>query len=299
MQKSLRVGLGLCVAASLGAFAADTTVSQQEVATTTGKSATRSYSYDIKDPCYFTTDCYTVPVGSADINSDRLAPYHAIWTQDVPKDGAWVRAPSTYEETLSVGDDGNWVHVQTNHLGNGMAQVGVRRLDRKTLQILDLTLSFINAPPGQPEQVFYDMTGNSFAAEITLPDGNMTSGQPRDLALPMFDGQIAGLTLAALPLKEGYVATLPMVIPNLGIYWIEASVVARKKINSAAGDKIDVWEVNANWLNLTDGDVYEPGRDGSGGVYYIAVNPGDGVPPVIEYVNDGGIIAWDGVRRNK
>ena len=71
------------------------------------------------------------------------------------------------------------------------------------------------------------------------------------------------------------------------------------EIPTADGLSVAVWEVNANWLNLTDGDVYGPGRDGDGGVYYISVNPGDGVPPVIEYVNSGGIIAWDGVRRNK
>ncbi len=103
--------------------------------------------------------------------------------------------------------------------------------------------------------------------------------------------------MATLPLKEGYVATLPMIIPNLGIFWIEATVISKNKIPTADGANQEVWEVNANWLNLNVGEVYEPGRDGDGGVYYIAVNPGNGVPPVIEYVNDGAVIAWDGVRR--
>ncbi len=143
------------------------------------------------------------------------------------------------------------------------------------------------------------MTGENFAADVTFADGRKVQGQPRDLAMPMFAGQIGGLTFAALPLRAGYVATLPMVIPNLGIYWIEASVIGKKMIPTADGGSVEVWEVNANWFNLTDGDIYEPGRDGDGGVYYIAVTPGDGIPPVIEYVNNGAIIAWDGVRRNR
>lgn len=262
----------------------------------TDQAQTRSYSYDVSDQCYYTSACYTVQVGSPEIDPSRLKPYHAFWTQDVPKDGGWVRVPATFEETLAIDEDGNWKHTQIIRPGDGSANIGTRILDRSTLQILSLTLSFENGPPQQPAKVVYDMTGNSFAANVSFADGRTTTGQSRDLAMPMFDGQIGGLILSALPLRGGYVATLPMVIPNLGIYWIEASVVGKKRISTADGASVEVWEVNANWLNLTDGDVYPPGRDGSGGVYYIATSPTDGMPAVIEYVNDGGIIAWDGVR---
>jgi hypothetical protein len=113
----------------------------------------------------------------------------------------------------------------------------------------------------------------------------------------MFEGQIGGLTLATLPLTDGYTATLPMIIPTLGIYWIEASVKGKKTIMTEGGDSVETWEVDANWFNLTDGDIYEPGRDGDGGTYYIALNPGNGIPPVIEYANKGAGVTWDGVRR--
>lgn len=258
----------------------------------------REYSYDIDDQCYYTSACYSVTVGSSAIDTSRLKPYHAMWTQDVPGDGGWVRSQGTFEESLSQDEDGNWRHVQIQRPGNGSASIGTRRLDGKTFQILDLTLEFEDMPPEQPAKVFYNMTGDSFAADITMNSGEKKQGKPRKLAMPMFDGQIGGLVISALPLKEKYVATLPMVIPNLGIYWIEASVVGRKEIPTADGASVEVWEVNANWFNLTDGDIYGPGRDGSGGVYYIAVEPGDGIPPVIEYVNNGAIIAWDGVRKD-
>ncbi|PHR94145.1 MAG: hypothetical protein COA69_00680 [Robiginitomaculum sp.] len=256
------------------------------------------YSYDAEDKCYYTSACYSVVVGSSEINTARLKPYHAIWSQSNPdKDGAWVKSPATFEEILKIGADGQWIHVQKSHMGGGMAQVQTRTLDKKTWQVLDMTITYENGPSNAPQKVFYDLTGDNFTADITLSDGKHQTGKVRKKALAMFDGQIGGLTLAALPLSENYTATLPMIIPNLGIYWIEATVVGRKTIPTADGSSQDVWEVNANWFNLTDGDIYEPGREGDGGVYYIAVNPGDGVPSVIEYANSGAVISWDGVRR--
>ena len=288
---------GLAAAGVLSWFLVTGCAATDQVSNSDVKAQARTYSYDVNDQCYYTSDCYSVQVGSPEVSTSRLAPYHAVWTQDAPNEGEWVRTQATFEEMLSVGSDGQWVHIQKNHLGNGMVKIDTRRLDRKTLQVLDLTIEFENAPPEQPAKVYYDMTGDSFAADVTFADGRKVTGQARDLAMPMFDGQIAGLTIAALPLADGYVATLPMVIPNLGIYWIEVSVVGKKEIQAGDAKSIPVWEVNANWLNLTDGDIYEPGRGGDGGVYYIAVNPGDGVPPVIEYANSGTIIAWDGIRR--
>ena len=255
------------------------------------------YSYDVSDTCYYTSECYTVQVGSGDVDSSRLKPYRAMWTQDVPQDGVWVRGATTFEEKLSVDEEGNWKHVQTVRQPDGSATIGTRILERDTLQVLNNTLELKGMAPEQPEKVIYDLAGDSFAADVYFSDGRKVQGQSRDLAMPMFDGQIGGLTLAALPLRTGYVATLPMVIPNLGIYWIEASVVGKSYIPTADGSQVEVWEVNANWFNLTDGDIYEPGRDGDGGVYYIAVNPGEGIPHVVEYANNGAIISWDGIRR--
>lgn len=255
-----------------------------------------SYPSDYKDECYKTPDCYSVVVGSAQINSSKLSPYHAKWTQSSLQNGEFQKTPGGFEESLSVAEDGNWVHIQTIRPGDGTALIGTRRLDHATLEVLDLTLEFENMP-SQPAKVFYELTGNSFAADITFADGKTATGKTRSKALPMFDGQIAGLTLAALPLAEGYTATLPMIIPNLGVYWIEASVIGRRNHPTADGRHVAVWEVNANWLNLSDGDIYAPGKDGSGGVYFIAIEPGDGIPHVVEYVNNGGTIQWDGVRR--
>jgi len=252
---------------------------------------------DYKDPCYATNECYSVPVGSEQVDTVLLKPYHAIWTQHNPENGKMVKSPGSFEEILSLTKNGQWLHVQKTRMRNGMVKIETSILDRATWQYLSLTITYENGPDNIPAQVFYDLTKDDYTAKVTLKDGSVKSGKTRTKSLAMFNGQIGGLAMATLPLKERYVATLPMIIPNLGIFWIEATVIAKKTIPTADGASQEVWEVNANWLNLNVGEVYEPGRDGDGGVYYIAVNPGNGVPPVIEYVNDGAVIAWDGVRR--
>ncbi len=34
--------------------------------------SSRAYSYDVNDECYYTSDCYTVPVGSPGVDAGRL-----------------------------------------------------------------------------------------------------------------------------------------------------------------------------------------------------------------------------------
>lgn len=175
--------------------------------------------------------------------------------------------------------------------------VAMRMLDGETLQLLSIEIEFPDPQEGQPSRVWYDMTGDMFQPKLTFADGSTRSGGPeRPLVQPMFDGQIAGVVISALPLRAGYSATMPMVIPNLGIYWLEITVSAKTEISSEDGLSIPVWEVMANWFNLTDGDIYPPGRDQTGGIYYIAVEPGEGVPHVIEYANSGGVIKWVGAK---
>ncbi len=257
----------------------------------------KTYSYDITDDCYYTSKCYSVLVGSKQIDTSKLSPANARWSQRTLKDGKWVTSPGTFDEKLTQLQGGHWQHVQTILVGGKARKTETRVFDKDTLQVLNLTMEFANPPEGAPKQVFYDLTQDDFSADITMPDGTQAKGKTRTKALPMFDGQVAGLTLAALPLSEGYSATMPMIIPNLGIYWIEAKVIDRRMLAIENGESIEVWEVTANWLNLGDGDIYEPGPDADGGSYYMAVTPGDGVPAVIEYANSGARITWDGIRR--
>jgi len=258
---------------------------------------TKVYSYDITDDCYYTSECYSVVVGSKQIDTSKLVPAHARWSQRTLKDGKWEVSPGIFDEKLIQLPGGNWQHVQTILAGGQIRKIETRVFAKDTLQVLNLTLAFPNPQAGAPKQVFYDLTQDDFSADITMPDGTQAKGKPRTKALPMFDGQVAGLAIAALPLSEGYTATMPMIIPNLGIYWIEVKVIDRLMLAIENGETVEVWEVTANWLNLSDGDVYEPGPDADGGSYYMAVTPGNGVPAVIEYANSGARITWDGIRR--
>lgn len=256
---------------------------------------TVQYPENHKDICYQTQACYSVPVGSSDISPDRLKPYSAKWIRSEKQDGQLVRTSVVFEETLSFDESGNWQHVQSIKANDATNVRGTRVLDKQTLEVLSLELLFQNATEGQPSKVHYDLTETEYAANVIFKDGREQKGQARRKAIPMFDGQIAGIAIAALPLRQGYVATLPMIIPNLGVYWVEVTVMGQQTISVGEHSNIDVWEVNTHWLNLTDGDMYPAGREGSGGVYYIAVNPEEGMPHVIEYANDTGVISWDGV----
>lgn len=249
--------------------------------------------------CYQAVECHSVPVGSSAINSAQLSPYHAKWTQSLPQDGEWVETPGGFEERLVMGDDGHWKHMQIVGPDDESRVTGIRRLDRETLQVLDQTVEFKNRPDDHPVSLFLDLTGNEYAAEMVFPNGETRSGPANSLAMPMFDGQIFGVALAALPLEKGFVGSLPAVLAHTGAsYWVEATVVGRQAIATADGNTQDVWEVATKWIDHDSGGVSEGGRNEAGGAYYIAISPESGVPHVIEYVNNGVSIVWDGVRRS-
>jgi len=256
-----------------------------------------SHPSDHTDPCYASSDCYSVTVGSKAVDSTRLAPYHAIWVQQRVVDGKPTASPATFEERLQREANGHWLHTQIQRPGNGMAITGLRTLDGKTLALNGMQLQIDNGPAEQPTQVDYLIEADGHTGTAQFADGTEKAGTKKPLSMRMFDGHIGGISFASLPLAEGYTASLPMLIPNLGKYWIEAKVRGKKSIVSPAGESIQTWEVDAKWLNLGTGDIYPGGRDGSGGTYYIAIEPGNGVPPVVEYANENAVITWDGVRR--
>ena len=118
------------------------------------------------------------------------------------------------------------------------------------------------------------------------------------LPMPVFDGWIAGLAIAALPLDEGYWASIPTATYIFkGVHHLTAKVVGRQMLETPLGEMIDVWAVEAEWVDLGSGDIYEPGPAGAGGLYHIAVTPGDGVPYVVKYEAQSNPIMWDGVRQ--
>ncbi len=280
-----------------GVYISENVFAEQRTESTTPQQL--KVSADTTDNCYQELECYSVAVGSADVDSSRLRLYHAKWTQSVPQDGEWVKTPSIFEERLEVAENGHWKHTQINPPGDGTNIIGIRTLDRQTLQVLDEEIEFENKPAEHPTRLFYDLTGDQFVSQTTFANGETKQGEPQALAMPMFDGQILGVALSALPLRQGYTATLPALLAHSSSsYWVEAQVTDRKQFATADGGTQDVWEVSTKWVDHNSGGVSAGGRDEAGGAYYITVNPVEGVPRVIEYANNGVRITWDGIHRN-
>lgn len=234
---------------------------------------------------------YTTPVGAAEMNAERIQPYHARWTSP----------GGVFEEKLVAENKTVWEHEQIAYQGNGAEAIKVstetRRLSRADLRSLSWSRVFHVESPNLPyRNVSVETNGNHYSGLMTKMDGG---NAPYDAALPMpvFDGWIAGLAIAALPLKEDYWASLPTATHLFkGIHHLTIRVVAREEYETPRGEKIDAWAVEAEWVDLGSGDIYEPGAEGDGGVYHIAVEPGGGVPYVLKYEAQSNPIAWDGER---
>lgn len=283
--------------ATLAPACADTQALDRSPSTNAVVGSEIDYPSDFKDPCYSTINCYSAYVGSGLIQGSRLAPFHARWDVYSIIDGKRFSGGSTFEERLERTASGNWRHTQIARPGDGTSNTGYRELHRDTIQILSARIEFENMPDDHPVSLDYDLSGSEYSAQVTMQDGTEVAGSSQSIPIPTYDGQIAGVALSALPLEKGAVYTLPILIAHTkSKYWVEATVAGKTVIQPVGSDAIPVWEVNTKWVDLGSGSVSESGADKSGGAYYVAVTPGNGVPPVVEYINSGVAVVWDGVR---
>lgn len=249
------------------------------------------------------TSEYSVPVGSPAINAADIRPYHAIWNN----------GPGIIEERLTEADDGHLQHVQRGYAPLSretidevaaedpyLAVIETRLLSAATLASAYMRREVLRALPDPAAHRIIEVAADEegYAGLATTAGGMIESWQLRT-GYPSFDGWIAGLTIAALPLDTGYTASLPTVTHLFrGSHSLTVTVTGQAMVTVGNGDQINCWMVEAHWLDHASGDVYEPGPEGDGGTYYIAVNPGGGVPYVVQYVNASANILWDGIRRN-
>ena len=247
-----------------------------------------AFEYDCPSPCY------TVPVGSSAVDETRLQPYRAVWAQIATgTDGA--TNPAAFEETLGQDDDGNWHHVQISRPGEAIV-TQTRTLKARTLESLSLVRTIENGPAHLPTLTRFTTGHGRIDNEQTLADGTQEDTSYA-IGQPNFDGWVAGVIIAALPLEEGYRASLPTTTHSMAAnHQLNVEVIGQAEITALNGAVVDAWEVEAEWFDLASGDIYPAGREGSGGTYYIALNPGAGVPHVVEYAAQGFSILWDGNR---
>lgn len=236
---------------------------------------------------------YTTPVGAVELRADHIAPYRARWNT----------ANGAIEETLEVDDRARLRHIQRAYrkVEDDLELVATetRILSRDDLRSLSWDRQHhVDVSASLPfSAVHGEMRRGRFVGEMTTHDGDAAAYEFATPG-PSFDGWIAGLAIAALPLREGYWASLPTTTHIMkGNHHLTARVTGEDVYETPRGEAIPVWRVEAEWVHLESADIYDPGADGSGGVYAIAKAPGDGVPYVVAYENQQAAILWDGVRR--
>lgn len=240
---------------------------------------------------------YTAPVGARVYDLSKLQPYTAGWIQSIKNEETW-EVVGTVEETLDFDEAGNRRHVtfQQREGSNAKARV-TRTLAKDNFTPLHFLKTLENGPPEAPVEINFDIGPLDVRGYYLAADGTKKP-YSKEFPVPTFDGSIIGLVIATMPLEEDYRETFPTSIPTLNAsYWLEIKVTGKIPYEVVTGEVIEVWEVTANWYNIDAQDWYPPGRDDWGGAYYIAVEPGNGVPYVVEYAHSTLIYAWDGVRR--
>ncbi len=91
------------------------------------------------------------------------------------------------------------------------------------------------------------------------------------LDMKMFEVGTHDIWLAALPLRDGYTARLPMIFASTGVkYWAVPRVVGSERVDVGDGTPREAWVVEMNWWGMGAANVAEnystgAGKNGSGG----------------------------------
>ncbi len=238
-------------------------------------------------------EAVSVLPGNGMVVGSALTAYDASWQSRDNQTGEWQdRAVIT--EALTVEGD-RWVRVQETKRPAWGVQTRVE-MDRATLRPLFLRRTLL---PNTPQQVMDQLAANGFVKELeihfngasyethtTAFDGT-TDVKRGEIGEPFFDGSILGLVIAALPLKDGYEARIPILFVDgragdVTPYWVEASVIGSEPVNGKDAMRVDV-----GWAEFDSGVVTSaPGPEAAGGAYWITKNAGGDVPPVPRYRNE-------------
>lgn len=172
-------------------------------------------------------------------------------------------------------------------------------LDAKTLETVSLHREVKGLPEGaglgeKPIISHWDFDGADYTLSVTHSDEPVVSHGALDQ--PMFDGGGLGLVIAALPLKAGYEARIPIAMPldlapELTRYWAIVRVNGRESVTGPDGKDVRAWVVDVDWADYdTDEITSKGGAEESGGAYYVVPRPPEGFPFVPRYVNAGSSI---------
>jgi len=234
---------------------------------------------------------YTVVPGSKEVNAAKIQPYEAHWNQLALGEGGLKDTGVRFREVLER--DGDTLrHMQSILRDDETLMMETRILARDTLVPVELRREASNPPEGHAKSASLKLDGLTYAGSKTLADGT-SEPYEHSVELPSFDGWIAGVVLAALPLSVGYEAKLPTVVHlQQTNFQLIARVSDERMFERKSGVEVPVWVVDTDWVDIANGSVSKGGPGEAGGTYLIAKSPGSGIPYVIEYANSFGVIRW-------
>lgn len=215
-------------------------------------------------------------------NAEKIKAYSASWKQLVLNQGKWQQAAIIHEKLSSI-DGKHWQHIQTNQVGQSK-NLTTRKLRKSDLFTLHM-FQKLSGKNGQPKSLEVTYGKHQLQRKLVMPDNKIIEQQAH-LPFDGWDGFIFGLTIYGLPLEDKKTFRIPAVMPNfMNGYWVDVSISDGGTVE--LNGKIQaVWYADASWLNLHDGDTYQPGPEGSGGRYVIFKQPAIGQPAVYRYKTD-------------
>ena len=233
-----------------------------------------------------------VGVGHPSLSTDKLQFPNAVYYIRVKnQSGEWTTA-GTFTEYGKVKEDSEKTSVertQVRTFKDGKSYLSHRVVfDKKTLGPISThrKSSVATLPKGFVAE--FDLEYKDRKLQGTQQKIGADKPNPfpaRELSQPMFEGDMLGLLLSALPLEQGYAARLPVMYSQMNIsYWVVARVVGSRDFTTASGKKVRAWAVETDWHDMESDDV-SPGG-GSGGTYYVVPDPPPGYPHVPKYIND-------------
>ncbi len=238
-------------------------------------------------------------VGHKHVDGRRIKAHSGRWSMKAKMGDKWVENAVVIEETERAKVDGKDVirRKQTIERMDGIVVATTCILEGKTLapmsQTKDLQLpAGAQLPPGIPIHTEWTYEGKKYRKAERTQSGESTDGAV-DLAAPMFELNVFGLVVAALPLRAGYSAVIPVAMDGgapgqckATQYRVTATVFGKEKV-SFDGRQLEAWRVDTSWADYESGEVTSPGGpDKSGGAYWIVSRRKGKMPHVLRYKND-------------
>ena len=234
-------------------------------------------------------------IGNELVDGTKIQTYSGVWKQYTIQKGERIDNGFIRETGRMISFEDKQVFAQQQEIENAQGKKVTRQiiLDRYTLKPIKIDTQ-IDAGRENNKRgsvvIFHD---KGYVAQDVDEDGKI---QSRSIMLPadMYYGMSFGGVIATLPLETGFKVRMPTVFPSWdGMYWLELTVAAEETVQAPDDETLAVYRVDAEWLNLADGEIYPAGPNSSGGAYYILKNNHKDIPRVWRYVTDTYEVIFD------